>query len=104
MTAMDWRDYTRICLWIGNRGFEGHLVLQFREQNSEIWKTEIQMRNIIDRDVCVPLNENSFFLAEQSSVQNSYIDLSAIDNFALYLGNGGITEGVIYLDQLELRQ
>jgi hypothetical protein len=103
MTPMDWRDYSQICLWISNDNFPGHFVLQFREQNGEVWKVEIQLRNVREREFCYPLNEGSFFLAEHSSVQNRLIDLAAIDNYAFYLGNGGKTEGVIYLDRVQLR-
>ncbi|UCG23404.1 MAG: serine/threonine protein kinase [Chloroflexota bacterium] len=103
MLPMDWRNYTHICMWISNNDFSGHLVLQFREQNGEVWKVEIQLRNVLAREFCIPLDESSFFLAEHSSVQDRLIDLAAIDNYAFYLGNGGITDGVVYLDRLELR-
>lgn len=99
----DWRNHSSICIWIKNGDFLGHLVVQFREQSGEAWKHEIQLQNISLQEVCIPLTEDYFLLADFSSPQNRLMDLSAINNYALYLEGGGKTGGTIFLDSLRLQ-
>ena len=103
LAPSDWRGYSNLCIWINNSNFTGHLVIQFREQNGEVWKSETQLRNINSQTLCIPLNETNFSLTKFGASHNSLIDLSAINNFSLYIGGGGKTEGTIYLDSLRLQ-
>lgn len=98
----DWRNFSELCLWIQNENYTGHFVVQFREYGGEVWKYPIQLRNITASDICIPLTTQYFFQAEHSSNQNGELDLGAIDNFAFYLGSGGRTEGVVYVDNVRL--
>lgn len=101
-SLMSWLDYSSICLWLNNDDFQGHLVVQFREHNGETWKTEVPLANRTSGDVCIPLDESRFFLAEFSPTQNSTLDLEAIENIGFYLGAGGRDAGVLYLDNVRL--
>ncbi|WP_374685818.1 serine/threonine-protein kinase [Promineifilum sp.] len=99
---MDWRNATSICLWLANDDYTGHLVIQFREQNGEVWKHEMPLRNKTAGDFCVPLSEEAFRIAEFSEVKNGVMDLAAVENIAFYVGGSGIDEGVLYLDAVRL--
>lgn len=97
---MDWRNYSEVCLWIQNDGFNGHLVFQFREQAGDTWKTAVQLGNIVSRTICLPLNTSTFW--NFSGTANASMDLNAIDNFAIYLGEGGIDQGTLLIDSIRL--
>jgi hypothetical protein len=101
LSVVDWRNYTNFCFGIINvDNYSGHLTVQFREQSDETWKTDIQIGNITNRGICVPLSTSNFVV--QSSERNKQIDLAAINKIAFYLGNGGRAEGTIYLYSIRL--
>jgi len=68
---MDWRDYSQICVWVQNGAFSGHLVIQFREFGGEVWKHSIPLQTVQTQDICIPLIETQFVLADHSPEQNT---------------------------------
>lgn len=100
--AMDWRGYSRLCLWISNNYFPGDLVFQFREIGGEVWRSRYLLNNVLTQSLCFSFADDTFQLAEFSTRINGRLDLSAVDNYAFYLGNGGMGEGTVTVDRIRL--
>lgn len=97
--AMDWRGYREVCLWLQNDGFGGHLVFQFRERSATTWKAVVPLSGLMTGTVCLPLDLRTF--QNNSGTADTMLDLSAIDNFAIYLG-GSQGKGIVLVDSIEL--
>jgi len=96
---MDWRGYSELCLWIRNDGFDGYLVVQFREASSTTWRAGAPLANLTSQTVCLSLDSATF--QNMTGTADTALDLSAIDNFALYLG-GSQGQGTFLIDSLRL--
>lgn len=101
LTPMDWSDYGSICFWLNNANFEGFLIFQFKEQGSETWKYQTPLSPGTNEEICLQLNDDVFSI--DSDKFNNLLELTAVDNYAIYLGDGGVTEGTIYIDSIQLK-
>ncbi len=97
--AMDWRGYSEICLWVQNDGFSGHLTFQFREQGANTWNKYVPLEGVGATTFCFPLNPSSF---GNISSGDKEMNLEAIDNYAIYLGGGGMYDGTLLVDNIRL--
>ncbi|RIK14189.1 MAG: hypothetical protein DCC51_15975, partial [Anaerolineae bacterium] len=97
---MDWRGFNQVCVWVQNDGFNGHMVFQFREMSATTWKAAVRLGGISSETICIPLNTDTF--ENFSDTSDTTMDLQAIDNYAIYLGDGGIDSGTFLVDNLHL--
>lgn len=97
----DWSGYRQICFWLDNSSFEGFFIFQFKEQGSETWKYRAPITPHTRGEMCLELNDQVFEVSSEKL--NNIMDLTAVDNYAFYLGEGGHTEGTLYLDALQLK-
>jgi hypothetical protein len=50
-----------------------------------------------------PLSEGTFECANWSDWRNGRIDLDAIDYYGVFIGQGGLVSGTLYVDDIGLR-
>lgn len=98
---LDWSGYSAICFWLDNPDFEGFIIFQFKELGSEAWKYQAPLQPGTVGEICLALNDDVF--AIDSEKLNNIMDLTAVDNYAIYLGEGGVTAGTVYIDAIQLK-
>jgi hypothetical protein len=67
-----------------------------------MWRYRTSLSMFSAHDFELPLDKGTFTLADWTQQQNAEIDLNAIDYYGIFVGNGGLGSGIIYVDNIEL--
>jgi serine/threonine protein kinase len=100
--AQGWQPYISLNIWIKGDGSNRDVVIQFREASGEMWRYRTNLSMFSAHDFVLPLNKGTFTLASWTQQQNEEIDLDAIDYYGIFVGNGGLGSGTVYVDNIEL--
>ena len=99
----DWSAFTQLILWVSSDQSTRDLVIQFGEQSGEVWRYRVNLSTFEDNIFRLPLEQNTFSIADWAEQDNGLIDLHAITYFGVFVGNGGQGSGTIYVDTVKLR-
>jgi hypothetical protein len=99
----DWSAFTQLILWVRSDQSTRDLVIQFGEQSGEVWRYRVNLSTFEDNVFRLPLEQNTFSIADWAERNNGLIDLHAIAYFGISVGNGGQGTGTIYVDTVKLR-
>jgi hypothetical protein len=89
-------------VWVKSDRSPRDLLIQFREVSGEVWRYRTNLSTFTIREFRLPLNEITFQRADWSPNQNGSIDLNAIDNFGVYVDDGGQGAGTVFVDDIWL--
>lgn len=97
----DWSAYSHLCLWVENDGSIYEMVMQFGERSREVWK-HMATLSTGAQEICLPLSENTFYIAEWSPSENGQIDLEAINYYGIYVHRSRPGSGTIHIDEIRV--
>jgi len=100
-TPQDWSGHSHLCLWVENDGSLQEMVVQFGEWSGEVWKRMVSL-SVGTQEVCLPLSESTFYIAEWSPTDNGQIDLEAISYHGVYVHRSQPGSGTVYIDEIRV--
>ena len=99
----NWNRFKHLILWVKSDGSPRDIVIQIRERNGEVWRHRVNLSTFSEKTFRLRLDLDTFSWADWSPWQNGRFDLAAIDYLGVYVGNGGLGSGTIYVDAIKLR-